>query len=636
MGSTDNRAAGATRSLRLKCIVGLSASVVAAVLVVWWWTRSPAHPDAVSDPRLTFSTPYKNVRPDVRYVGAERCADCHGDIAAEYEQHPMGRSLAPVASAFAVEDLGANNPFGAGRFEYAVEKTARGLVHHARLRDAKGKEVLHVAEPVAFALGSGGRGRSYIIQRGQQLFQSPISWYGHTRQFDLSPGYAKNQSHFDRPIPPLCLYCHANQVDAVPGALNAYHEPIFRGHAIGCERCHGPGELHVPRQEAGETYDGADDTIVNPARLEPGLRDDVCAQCHLQGEQRTVRRGRKREEFRPGLPLPLFETIFVRHPELADYARSVGQFEQMALSRCAKVSRGALGCISCHDPHVKPAPAATAAYFRDRCVRCHHPEGVQCAAPLGQREAENGNSCIACHMPRDNSSNVIHTSVTDHRILRRPSLGTSRPKRRLGPDELPIVHFHQGRIDSAADFERDQGIALVHMADTLKSPAPALQAHRRLYQAVGRHPSDLEAREMFGLGLTWQQDFAGAQKAIAGVLAAAPDRETALFHSAQCAHFRGAPLEEAKLIEGLVKLNRNHAAYWVRLAELRAEHEEWAAARTAAERAVALSPFNRAARRVLVQALAGTGAVERAQIEATIYEALGGDDVRTGDRWPKR
>ena len=29
------------------------------------------------DPRLTFATPYRNVRPDVEYVGDPSCANCH-------------------------------------------------------------------------------------------------------------------------------------------------------------------------------------------------------------------------------------------------------------------------------------------------------------------------------------------------------------------------------------------------------------------------------------------------------------------------------------------------------------------------------------------------------------------------------
>src|SRR5260370_1455425 len=81
------------------------------------------------------------------------------------------------------------------------------------------------------------------------------------------------------------LPCHARTAERVEHAESRYHEPLFRqGSAIGCERCHGPGELHVHRREDSAWMGGGfDETIVNPGRLEPALREAVCQQCHLQG-----------------------------------------------------------------------------------------------------------------------------------------------------------------------------------------------------------------------------------------------------------------------------------------------------------------------------------------------------------------
>src|SRR5262245_18255852 len=61
---------------------------------------------AIQDPRLTYDTPFKNVRPEVQYVGSEACARCHRHIAKTYREHPMGRSLVPVADAPASERHG--------------------------------------------------------------------------------------------------------------------------------------------------------------------------------------------------------------------------------------------------------------------------------------------------------------------------------------------------------------------------------------------------------------------------------------------------------------------------------------------------------------------------------------------------
>jgi tetratricopeptide (TPR) repeat protein len=613
--------------------LGAAALAAAAAGFAVWWFRSPGGTGSL-DPRLTFETPFRNVRPHVKYLGDESCVGCHGDIATTYAEHSMGQSCFPIAEASAVEKIDKTARFEALGLEYLIERTPGGFKHHERLRDAKGNELFHTVHDVAFAVGSGTRGRSYLIERGNQLFQSPISWYSHTAQWDLAPGYTKNNWHFERLIPPRCVYCHANQTDPVASTNNRYEPPLFRGHAIGCERCHGPGELHVARQENGERYAGPDDTIVNPRRLTGALRDDVCGQCHLQGEERVLRRGRAQYDFRPGLPLTLFEVVFVRHPDLVDYQKSVGQFEQLVVSACSKMSTGGLGCISCHDPHFKPAPAEAPAFFRARCEQCHADAGdggesgkqIDCSAPLAERQATNDNSCIACHMPRGDSSNIAHTSVTDHRIVRRPQPAAKTGPRKLLPWELPVAAFHQERLADDPELERDIGVVLAGLAERHKSNVPALQAHKRLHQALERHPDDLAAREAFGASLLWQGRHAEAAEQFAKVLAREPERESALFQAAICAALhKGA--DETSLLKKLIEVNPHHSFYWTRLADVHAAKNDWPAARLAAEKALELNQAAPEARRTLIQALTRVGDLEQARRHVAIYEALGAKDA---------
>src|SRR5262245_12521527 len=248
-------------------------------------------------------------------TSATRCVGCAGGCAAASRGQPMGRSLGPVGGAGSGEGppigTAAGLPFEFKRVRHSVDRRDGRLFHRASRRAQDGSELAAVEAEVRYALGSSTRGITYLIERAASLFQSPFACLAQKRRWDISPGYGSTnpRPNFERAIQRGCLFCHTNQVRSVAGTLNRYETPIFEGHAIGCERCHGPGALHVSR---GGVSTGPDPTIVNPARLEPKLRESVCQQCHLQGWFRFPRAGRDPFDFRPGLPLHRFLAVLVR------------------------------------------------------------------------------------------------------------------------------------------------------------------------------------------------------------------------------------------------------------------------------------------------------------------------------------
>jgi predicted CXXCH cytochrome family protein len=605
-------------------LVGLAA---AGGLFWWWRETSPSPPEPLSrpqlpDPRLTFSTPYRNTRPDVKYVGDDACTKCHDKIAGTYHQHPMGRSMA-LANQDSVELNGSawHNPFEADGLVYRIERRGGAVFHVEEKTAPDGKALYRHEVEVQYAIGSGTRGRSYLSTRDGFVRQSPISWFSQSGRWDLSPGYRKViNHHFERPVSAECLFCHANQVVAVPDSRNHYELPLFRGESIGCERCHGPGELHVREQGKG--------TIVNPKRLEPHLRNAVCEQCHLQSEQRVVRLGRDLFEYRPGLPLHLFVSDFVSRAELTDNHKAVGQVEQMQVSQCYQKSGGSFGCISCHDPHQSPSEAEKVAYYRRRCVECHGQTAAVCRAPLAERQRRTKeDSCILCHMPATNSSDIAHTSVSDHRILRRPE-DRSAPPRPLLQGEVPVVHFHGGLPDCPTDVNgRDLGIALAALAQRHQVVHAANLAFPRLEAALKEQPADVGALEAKATALVIAGGIEEARAPLETLLRLAPRHENGLYLAASVAGARGKSDEALSLLGQLVQVNPYSAPYFHQLADLHYQQKNWRPALDAARRALELNPAHLEARRLLIFCSLQLGLRDEARAAFEVYAAFKPADV---------
>jgi hypothetical protein len=408
----------------------------------------------------------------------------------------MGRSAELTGRGASVEayDPPTRASFTSGPFELRVERTAAGVTHRVKATDPAAAHLPEYVVPADVTIGSGARGRSYLAVQGGAVWQTPISWYVHQHKWNLSPGF--NLGNGGRwAIHTDCLFCHVDRVEPILGSANRYREPLFPGRAaIGCERCHGPGELHVAERGRGAAPDGADTSIVNPRHLPPDLRAGVCEQCHLGGQERVARYGRDVFEFRPGLPFEQFVTVFVRHPDLADAKQTGGQFEQMEASRCFAASGGKMGCVTCHDPHAAPPADGRDRFYRARCLSCHESRGCTLPAP---KRAARADSCVACHMPRGDSSNIAHASVTDHRILRRP--GSEPARRGLPPGAAPLVAYRTGPHAAAEpDRERDLGIALTRLAVKVPPHEPAVREQvaglgiDRLTAALARSRGDAQ------------------------------------------------------------------------------------------------------------------------------------------------
>ena len=520
----------------------------------------PAHPGLISD------SPFLNVRPEVGFVGDEGCASCHASIMDSFRNHPMGRSMADARSSNRIEQFGgaSQSRFSSGAFVFEAKATGEKMVHRETLLGPDGNQVAELARDIRWVVGSGSRGRSYLTQQDGFLFQSPLTWYVESKKWDLAPQYEKANLHFGRPITPECLFCHCNQAEPVHGSVNRYSARVFHGEAIGCERCHGPGQLHVAKQanilpDTAKLAQGnkpfgklADPTIANPRHMDPSLREDVCFQCHLQSAERVVRRGRDRFEYRPGLPLSEFLRDFIRTQADEGQPQFVGVVPQMLASRCYQKSESdaKLGCISCHDPHGLPPEENKAEFYRGRCLNCHQQQ--PCRLDLEQRKSKQDN-CVTCHMP-STPSKFPHLSVTDHRVLKTPG----SPSAVVSPEVKGPLPLKPLRGETGTDLERDLGIALVAQAD--KRPVAETENLARLAMpllkaAVVADPNDVPALHARAKALWYLGQKAEGVEAFDALLRRFPEEEYSLHNAAVLAIQVGDGVRALAWSSRLVKMN---------------------------------------------------------------------------------
>jgi len=363
------------------------------------------------------------------------CAGCHRKIYDEWKRTPMANASGPAAEGFIPADF--THAASGVHYRMILDEGQMWLTYERP--GAKPDRALKGKQRLEFYLGSGRRGRTWIYEREGYWYEIPINWYAKKKLWDMTPNYLDaREMPFTLPVDPGCLHCHASGVrDSLPDARNHFAGPPFVRGGISCAACHGDATEHLATKGKG--------TILNPSKLEAIRRDSVCLECHLEGEVAVVKQGQRLNAFRPGDDL-LDEAVYFEDGRKAGPGgRATSQWESLLESACKRGSGDRMTCTTCHDPHASPSVEERVSFYRSKCLQCH-------AGMAAGHHAENPD-CTACHMPREETEDIAHEQVTDHRI-QIPGKTYASP---LAGEELVAI----GSVHPSA---RDEGIAWAQLA----------------------------------------------------------------------------------------------------------------------------------------------------------------------------
>ncbi len=380
-------------------------------------------------------TTYAGLTDSAKYVGIETCKGCHANVHSTFIHTGMGQSFDHASKIKSSANF-ENHPVVYDKYKdfYYTPLWDGDSLKFKEFR-LEGKDTIYQRiQTIKYIVGSGQHTNSHLWESNGYVYQAPMTFYTQKQKWDLPPGFENgNNSRFNRLIGLECMTCHNGYPEFELGSENKYNL-VKQG--IDCERCHGPGSIHVKEKSSGQLVDTSkyvDYSIVNPSKLPIALQLDVCQRCHVQGNA-VLNEGKSFFDFRPGMKLSDVMNVFM--PVYAGREQEhimASHAERLKESKCYLVTldrlnknpqtknlglkpyKNALTCITCHNPHLS-VKYTNDDVFNAACKNCHQENKDNLCTDDKSLLAKAKNNCVSCHMSFSGATDIPHVSVHDHKI----------------------------------------------------------------------------------------------------------------------------------------------------------------------------------------------------------------------------
>jgi predicted CXXCH cytochrome family protein len=345
------------------------------------------------------ATPGENTRigpvPGAHYVGSASCQDCHKEVYERWSKSLMANVVRdPREHPDAIiPDLSVPNPL-----------------------------LTFTVDDIALVYGSKWKQR-YFTKIGDDYYPQPAQWdviNAQWRPYNVAVGTDWWTEHyptdnFSRPTGALCDGCHSVNYNIADKSVTEWN--------VGCEKCHGPGSEHV--RESSRT------SILNPARMDYVQANDVCIQCHVQGQPVTNPIAGTYYDWPVGFHVGLELSDFWKMEEhtpgeqtFTHYAEGTGHKNRMQGNDYVQSQMYTHGvtCFTCHEAHGSDYDASLRKPVNEVCTSCHSPDSP--SGPRAPSIAEHthhlpdsaGSQCVSCHMPKIEQT-IANVNVSSHTFV---------------------------------------------------------------------------------------------------------------------------------------------------------------------------------------------------------------------------